>query len=152
MELRDSFRVDTPSSRVWELFWDFPRLASCLPGCEAIEVIDDSNFKAKVKQKVGPFQVAMELMMTIVDVTQGRQIVAVGSGSDRRGNRLKIIRASLAVDPISPGETQVSYDMNFTLFGRLGTLGYGVIKRKVGEMQTEFTRCITAALENSQEA
>jgi len=152
VELSDSFRVGAPASEVWELFWDFPRLASCLPGCDAIEVIDDSNLKARVGQKIGPFKVAMDLKLTIVEVTPGRRIVAMGGGGDRMGNRLKINHASLEVEAISLVETQVSYNLNFTLFGKLGTLGYPVVKRKVEEMRSEFTRRMIDALQSSRTA
>jgi carbon monoxide dehydrogenase subunit G len=152
MELSDSFPVKVPSAQVWDLFWDYPGLVACLPGCDAIEVVDESNLKVQVRQRVGPFQLAIDMQMKIIEVTPGRRIVAEGSGADRRGNRLRIVRSVLEVEPISPDETRVSYDVNFTLFGRLGTLGYAVIKRKVAEMQTDFTRHLAEALESAPEA
>ena len=146
MDLKDTFTVEAPREKVWDLFWDFPRLAACLPGCESIERIDDSNFKARVAQRVGPFQVALDLNLTLDDVQQNKSVAFSGSGGDKRGNNLKITRAALELDPVSDAETSVSYDMDFTLFGKLGTMGNSVVKRKVEEMRKEFTRRLTEAV------
>ncbi len=146
MDLKDTFTVEAPREKVWDLFWDFPRLAACLPGCESIERIDDSNFKARVAQRVGPFQIALDLNLTLDDVQQNKSVAFSGSGGDKRGNNLKIARAALELDPVSDAETSVSYDMDFTLFGKLGTMGNSVVKRKVEEMRKEFTRRLTEAV------
>lgn len=147
MELSDSFTVGSPASKVWELLWDFPRLASCMPGCEEIEAIDESNFKARVKQSVGPFRVEMDISLSIQEATPEERIVVTGSGGDRRGNSLKITRALLEMAPISPEETQVSYSIDFTLFGKLATLGYPMVKRKARDLAVEFSKRISSALE-----
>ena len=146
MDLKDTFTVEAPREKVWDLFWDFPRLAACLPGCESIERTDDANFKARVAQRVGPFQIALDLNLTLDDVQQNKSVAFSGSGGDKRGNNLKITRAALELDPVSDAETSVSYDMDFTLFGKLGTMGNSVVKRKVEEMRKEFTRRLTEAV------
>ncbi len=147
MELSDSFTVESPASKVWELLWDFPRLASCMPGCEEVEALDESNFKARVKQSVGPFRVEMDINFTIQEATPEERILVTGSGGDRRGNSLKINRAMLEMAPVSPKETQISYSIDFTLFGKLATLGYPMVKRKSRDVAIEFTRRISDALE-----
>ena len=149
MEVSDSILVGAPAARVWELFWDFPRLASCMPGCEDIETIDDSSFKARVKQSVGPFHVEMQVTFNILEVSEGSRIVVAGSGTDRRGNMLKFNRATLELTPISADETEVSYVVDVTLFGRLGTLGYPIVKRKARDLGAQFTRRIIDELDAS---
>jgi uncharacterized protein len=149
MELSDTFRVQASNSKVWELLWDLPRLAACLPGCEGIEEIDESTYRAHVKQSVGPFKVAMAMDISLQEVTPERRIVMAGGGDDRKGTRLKLNRAELEVAPVSDSESEVSYVMDITLFGRMATLGYPVVKRKAGEMREEFTRRIVAELTGS---
>ena len=146
MDLKDTFTVEAPSEQVWALFWDFPKLAACLPGCESIERIDDSNFKAQVAQKVGPFKIALDMKLTLDEVQENKSVTFSGGGSDKRGNNLKIGRAALELNPVSASETSVSYDMDFTLFGKLGTLGNSIVKRKVEEMRGEFTRRLKEAV------
>jgi carbon monoxide dehydrogenase subunit G len=108
--------------------------------------VGESSFKAKMKQSVGPFQVAMDLTLNVQEATPERRVLLTGGGDDGRGNMLKLHRTLLELEPLSADETQLSYRVEFTLFGKLGTFGYPVLKRKVEEMRGEFTRRIIQAL------
>jgi carbon monoxide dehydrogenase subunit G len=62
------------------------------------------------------------------------------------GNRLKVNRLALELGTSPSGETEVSYSMDFNLYGRLATLGHAVVKRKAEETRAEFSRRIAAEL------
>jgi carbon monoxide dehydrogenase subunit G len=151
LELTDRFTVHASSQDVWALLWDLPRVAMCLPGCESIEVVDDTNLKARFAQKVGPFQVSMDLDLVVQELTEKERIIVAGGGKDKRGNTLKLNRLMMELAPSSnhetDGETEVSYTMDFNLYGRLATLGNAIVKRKAEEMRAQFTERITAELE-----
>ena len=146
MELTDRFVATASPEDVWALFWDLPRVAMCLPGCEKIEAIDDTHLQARMVQKVGPFQIAMDLDLIVDEISEGERVVVSGSGKDRMGNRLKLSKLSLELKPGTSG-TDIAYVMDFNLYGRLASLGNSVIKRKAEEMRQEFTRRILAELE-----
>ncbi|MEE8518790.1 MAG: SRPBCC domain-containing protein [Dehalococcoidia bacterium] len=149
MELTDRFTVNASAQTVWELLWDLPRVALCLPGCESIEAIDDTNLKARFVQKVGPFQIAMDLDLAVQEISKNERIVVAGGGKDKRGNTLKLNRLVMELAPVSDGETGISYSMDFNLYGRLATPGNVIVKRKSEEMRVEFTRRITAEVEGA---
>ena len=148
MEVTDHFRVQATGAKVWELFWDLPRVAKCLPGCESIEAVDDKTYRAHMVQKVGPFQVAMDLDLSVQEVVEGSRVVVAGGGKDRMGNTLKLNKLSLELVPASETETDISYGMDFNLYGRLATLGNSMVKRKAEETRVEFSKCIRAELDN----
>ena len=145
MDLSDTFTVSAPPSEVWELFWDLPRVARCLPGCEGIEALDGGGYRARLVQKVGPFQVAMDLDLSIEEFVEGKRVVVTGGGQDRMGNRLKLSSLSLELEEAEHGTT-VHYAMDFTLTGRLAALGNSVVKRKAEETRREFSKRIAAEL------
>ena len=95
---------------------------------------------------MGPFQIALDLNLKLDEIQQNRSVAFSGGGGDKRGNNLKIARAALELDPVSTTETSVSYGMDFTLFGKLGTLGNSIVKRKVEEMRKEFTQRLKDAV------
>jgi len=148
VEVTDHFRVQATGAKVWELFWDLPRVAKCLPGCESIEAVDDKTYRAHMVQKVGPFQVAMDLDLSVQEVVEGSHVVVAGGGKDRMGNTLKLNKLSLELVPASETETDISYGMDFNLYGRLATLGNSMVKRKAEETRVEFSKCIRAELDN----
>ncbi len=147
MELTDRFEVGASPAEAWAFFWDLPRVAKCLPGCESIETTDGSGYRARMVQKVGPFQVAMDIDISVDEVEQGRRVVVSGGGRDRMGNRLRINRLALELNGPAAERTDVSYELDFNLFGRLATLGNTVVKRKAEETRAEFSRNIAAELE-----
>ena len=146
MELTDRFTVQADSATVWALFWDLPRIAGLLPGCESVEEIDERHYRARIAQKVGPFKVTMDLDLEVLESETEKRVVVTGSGHDRFGNRLSLNRIALELAPAGGSGTEVSYSMEFTLYGRMATLGSSVVKRKTEDMRVEFTRSIIKEL------
>lgn len=146
MELRDQFKVSASMDEAWSFFWDLPRVAKCLPGCESVEVIGDTTFRARIVQRVGPFSVAMDVDIELDEIEEGKRIVVSGAGKDRMGNRLRLNRLAMQLQEVGSSSTEVTYELDFNLFGRLATLGNTVVKRKAEETREEFSRRIAAEL------
>ena len=140
MNLSGSLEVDAPSDRVWELLRDPERLVSAIPGVESFKALDDTTFSARVAQRVGPFRARFDLSMTITEIDPPRRLVATGHGTETGGSssRLRIPSVVIELEPTSSGGTTVSYDIEFSLMGKLGTLGYPVVKLRAGEMARLF--------------
>ena len=75
-----------------------------------------------------------------------KRVGVTGGGNDRFGNRLNRNRIVLELAPASGSGTEVSYSMEFNLYGRMATLGSSVVKRKTEDMRVEFTRAIIKEL------
>ena len=146
MELTDRFEVSASPAEAWAFFWDLPRVAKCLPGCESIEDAGDGAYRARMTQRVGPFNVTLDMDMRIDEAEEGQRVVVSGNGKDRMGNRLHVNRLALELSEPSPGQTEVNYAMDFNLYGRLATLGNTAVKRKSEEIRAEFSRRIAEAL------
>ena len=56
-----------------------------------------------------------------------------------------------ALDPseVSPGETEVRYRSEVSVLGRLGSIGFSVMKGKVRQQGEEFARNVKAHLESA---
>ncbi len=146
MDLTDRFAVKASPGEAWAFFWDLPRVARCLPGCESIEAAGEGAYRARMTQRVGPFRVSMDMEMRVDEAEEGSRVVVSGSGKDKMGNRLHINRLALELSEPSPGQTEVSYAMAFNLYGRLATLGNTAVKRKAEEIRAEFSRRIAEEL------
>ena len=146
MELTDRFAARASPSEAWAFFWDLPRVGRCLPGCESIEPAGDGAYRARMTQRVGPFRVSMDMVMRVDEAEEGRRVVMSGRGEDKMGNRLHINRLALELSEPSPGQTEVSYALDFNLYGRLATLGNTAVKRKAEEIRAEFSRRIAEEL------
>ena len=54
MEMQGERRIPAPRQRVWERLNDPETLKACIPGCETIEKVSDTEFTAKLTARVGP--------------------------------------------------------------------------------------------------
>ena len=149
MDFSHSLVVDAPLERVWALVRD-PRLfASAIPGLQSLDVLDDTTFRAGVTQRVGPFRAQFDLRMTITDIVESKRIAATGQGTEGGGGWLKVPSAVVELEPLADGQTRLSFSMEFSLLGKLGTLGYPVIKQKAAQMARLFGENLKRALELS---
>ena len=142
-----SLSVDAPSDRVWELLRDPARLVSAIPGIESFEALDETTFSVRVAQRVGPFQARFDIRMSLTELDPPRRLVATGQGTGTGGSMLRIPSVVIDLEPTSSGGTSLSYNIEFSLLGKLGTLGYPVVKQRAGEMARLFGENLQRELE-----
>ena len=80
----EEFTVKATADAVWDFFLDPRRLASCLPGCESLEVEDATTYRVRLTVKVGFLSTTQNLRVTIIESERPRRLVSVGRGEDRK--------------------------------------------------------------------
>jgi len=147
MDFSHSLIVDAPAQRVWSLLRDAHSIAPAIPGFQALEVIDDDNFSVQISQRIGPFRARFDLRMTITEIVDLKLIRANGQGAEAGGGFLKIPSAVVEMASLGDGKTELSFNIEFTLLGKLGAMGYPLVKRKAGEMAQVFGENLRECLE-----
>ncbi len=138
MKISDSLEIEYPIQRVWDLLQDPRRSMGAMPGVQSVEIRDETTFDLTVAQRVGPFRVQFQVTMMLSEVAPPNRLVATGQGKESSGTLLRIPSAVLELESLSEDRTRLSYEIAFTLMGKLGTLGYPMIKHKAGEMSKTF--------------
>lgn len=144
MKLVQSFEVQAPIDRVWEVLIDVRRVAPCLPGAEITEATDDGKYHGNFTVKLGPTTAAYrgELEMESVDEST-RTVTMRASGQDKRGQggAKATIVSVLREDG---GVTTIDVDTDFTITGRLARFGRGgMIKDISNRLLKDFSACLT---------
>ena len=147
MDFSHSLIVDAPAQRVWSLLRDPHSIAPAIPGFQALEVIDDDNFSVQISQRIGPFQARFDLRMTITEIVDLKLIRATGQGAEAGGGFLKVPSAVVEMASVGDEKTELSFNIEFTLLGKLGAMGYPLVKRKAGEMAQVFGENLRERLE-----
>ena len=150
MKISDSLEVEFPIQRVWDLLQDPQRFMGAMPGVQSIEIRDETTFDLTVAQRVGPFRVQFQVTMNLVEVTPPTRLVATGQGKESSGTLLRIPSAVLELEALVEDRTRLSYEIEFSLMGKLGTLGYPMIKHKAGEMSKTFADNLRKELSDEQ--
>ncbi len=147
MQIGDSFVVRAPLEKVWAFLFDIERMSQCVPGVESIEVVDDKTYRGKLKIKVGPIAAAFGGTVTLTEVEPPRRVVASLEGDDKSSASVVKATFTSTLSPVGGG-TEVAYQVDMNLRGRLAQFGGPVIGATAKKMTAEFAKNMGAKLES----
>ena len=145
MKMAGSFVVPAPRAEVWEKIRDAALMASCIPGCRKIEMLSPNRYRAEVGITVGPVKAQFNLVVEISKEEPPNRIVSVTRGEE--GSRASILSAENVVSLAEvEGGTEVRYESEVALTGRLGKFGLGIMKKKTEALGNEFAAAFRAKI------
>jgi carbon monoxide dehydrogenase subunit G len=139
--------ISAPRAVVWDFLWDISRLAACIPGCRAVEVVEPyAQYTATVQEKVGPFRVSVPLTIDILTQQRPERLRAMARGRDSVVQSHVKVELDLALTEADPQHTVFQVQADVAVLGKLGTLGHSVIVRKGEEIFDQFATALQAEL------
>ena len=125
MKLTGENHINASPQEVWRALNDPAILKQAMPGCETLEKLSDTQFKATVMTKIGPVQAkfAGEVELSDLDPPNGYTISGKGSGGVA-GNARGSAKVKLVPDGAG---TKLSYDVDAQVTGKLAQLGSRLI-------------------------
>jgi len=148
MLIEGKFTLRAPIQEVWDFLLAPGTLASCIPGAEKVEAIDDKTYESVVKQKVGPISVRLKFTTTLTDIDPPRHLKAIGRGADIGKAGIFTQETTVDLTKISKDEVEVSYSSNVSITGRLATFGERIMRAKAKTAGEEFTRNLQEKLKS----
>ena len=148
MLIEGKFTMKAPIQQVWDFLLEPGTLASCIPGAEKMEPVDDKTWEGVVKQKVGPISVKLGFTQTLTEVDPPKHVKAVGRGSAVGGAGTFTQETIVDLKEIAGGEVEVAYRSNVSMVGRLATFGERIMRAKVNKVGKEFTDNLQEKLES----
>ena len=146
MRLENSFEVPAAPERAWELLMDVPRVVPCMPGAELTEVVDDSNWKAKMNVKRGPMALAFatDVNRDLADEAARRVRLAANARETRgRGAARATIESTLVA---ADGGTRVEIVTDLALTGPVAQYGRGMVEDVSSQLVGRFAQCLESQL------
>lgn len=146
LKVSEELNVDASPQEVWTLFRDTPRLAALLPGVESVVPLDEPGaeaYQARASDRIGPFKVTLKMEIRMTEAQEPSFLKANLKGSDSTG--LNRITGSLQI-MLAPASsaTQMKFEADIEILGKLATLGAVSIRRRAAEKFAEFARNIQA--------
>jgi carbon monoxide dehydrogenase subunit G len=147
-----AFEVEASQSEVWEKIRNPGLMAQCSPGCDSIEKLSDTSYRAVVAVKVGPIGAKFNLVVDVLDEEPPTKVLARARGEE--GGRASALTSDNVLRLTSLGEqrTRVEYEAEVNLTGRLGKFGLGVMKKKVEQLSVVFVASFRGRLESAAAA
>lgn len=146
MRLEQAFGVSAPVARVWAFLMDVPAMAGCIPGASAIERVDDANYTATVRTKIGPITASFGCAIAVLALDEAARTGTVEvSGRDGKIGGAVKARMEMAITD-GAGETTVRIVSDVQILGKIGNYGHGMIERRANAMLDDFVACARASL------
>jgi carbon monoxide dehydrogenase subunit G len=150
MEMQGERRIPAPRQIVWERLNDPETLKQCIPGCESIEKLSDTEFTAKVRAKVGPVSArfAGKVTLTDLDPPAGYTISGEGTGGVA-GFAKGSARVALEEEG---GETIMRYGVQAQVGGKLAQIGSRLVDGTARKLADQFFDRFAAAVNPQSDA
>jgi carbon monoxide dehydrogenase subunit G len=148
MLIEGKFTLKAAVQNLWNFLLEPGTLASCIPGAEKVEAIDDKTYECIVKQSVGPISARFKFTVVLTELDPPKYVKAVGRGEaiGKMGTFTCDVIVNLA--EIQEGEVEVSYQTNVNIVGRLATFGERIMRAKAKSVGEQFTKNLQEKLKS----
>ncbi|WP_046868361.1 CoxG family protein [Microvirga massiliensis] len=147
MTMQGEVTLPAERARVWAALNDPEVLKACIPGCQELEKVSDTEFAAVAKLAVGPVKATFKgnVILSDIDAPNGYTITGEGQGGvagfAKGGAKVRLAEAE--------GGTQLSYDVEAQVGGKIAQLGgrliNGVAKKYADQFFGNFAKLLAPA-------
>jgi carbon monoxide dehydrogenase subunit G len=125
-----------PREKVWAALNDVEVLKQCIPGCESLEKLSETEFQAVATNKIGPVKARFKgkVRLSDLDPPNGYKISGEGDGGiagfAKGGATVKLTEKD--------GGTLLSYHVEAQIGGKLAQLGQRLINGVAKKLADDF--------------
>ena len=121
MEFDGEHRIEAPRAAVWAALNDPAILASCIPGCDKLELTGPGTYAASVTISIGALKARFSGLLTLEDVIEAEAYTLKGQG---QGGVAGFVSGSARVVLEDLGEaTLLRWTATGEIGGRLASVG-----------------------------
>lgn len=138
MEIHGEFEIPASRQQVWDALNDPEVLKQCVPGCQEIEKISDTELVTKAVLKIGPVKASFKGKITLSDLDPPNSYKISGEGQGgvagfASGN------ANVRLED-RDGVTVLSYAANAEVGGKIAQVGQRLLDMTAQKVANEFFR------------
>jgi 2-furoyl-CoA dehydrogenase large subunit len=114
-------KVGAPAQRVWDMLLDPATLQAVIPGCQNVERLSDTHFRADVTLGIGPVKGRYRADVRLSDLDPPRAVTLGGSAEGALGFGSGEGRITLV--PTGNGGTTIRYVYEAAIGGKVASIG-----------------------------
>lgn len=139
VKLDKRYPVDASVEQAWTVLSDIRAVATCMPGAQITEQVDDTHYKGTVKTKIGPASMQFNGDIEVLGLdAPTRSLQMLGKGADRGGSSASM-KLSATVEPgESPGHSVLVGQATVTVSGKLAQFGSRLLVPVSDAMLAQF--------------
>lgn len=144
MDITGEHTIPADRQTVWEALNDPDVLRECMPGCEALDKVSDTEFNARVKAKIGPVKASFNTRIELQDLNPPQSYTISGEG---QGGAAGFAKGSADVNLEDNGEeTVLRYSARIQSGGRLAQVGSRLLAGTTRKLANEFFSAFAARM------
>ncbi|MGB3247291.1 MAG: carbon monoxide dehydrogenase subunit G [Sulfitobacter sp.] len=150
MQMSDTRQIKASPAEVYAALLDPGMLKKCVPGAQEVTGSVADGYVATVVQKVGPVKATFTGEVTLSDLVENTSLKIDGAG---KGGAAGFAKGGAEVHlSEKDGGTELSYDVEAKVGGKLAQLGSRIIDGFAKKMADQFFNNLQATLEGTDEA
>jgi carbon monoxide dehydrogenase subunit G len=148
VKITKKFEIKKPVTPVWGFLTDPRRVATCVPGAQITEALDDRRYLGTVSVQVGPVVTNYkgELIIERLD-PQNFEMEMVGKGLDVKGKGSASMKMVGKLRPLTHGTTEVESSSEISVTGVMAQFGSRVVEEISHQMFEQFTQSLRKNIE-----
>ena len=136
MEMTGEHPIAAPRDEVWRALNDEDVLRACIPGCEELNRVSDTELHAVAVQKIGPVKARFEGTVQLANLNPPESYTIQGEG---KGGVAGFAKGGADVSLVAePDGTRLSYAVKATVGGKLAQLGSRLINATANKIAKKF--------------
>ncbi len=144
MDISGEYRIAASREAVWQALNDPEILKQCIPGCEELDKISDTEFAGKITAKVGPVKAKFTGKVKLSDLDPPNGCKISGEGN---GGAAGFAKGGADVNLTDDGAgTLLAYKVDAQIGGKLAQIGSRLIEGTVRKTADDFFAKFTAVV------
>jgi len=145
MEFSGTQTITAPIVKVWAFLMDVNNVASCAPGFQSLEVLEEEHWKAVVAVGVGAVKAKFTMDVTRDELQEPEHMLikgrgkAPGSAVDMTGN--------MHLTALDSGETQMDWKATVVVSGTIASVGARLLQGTAERLTGQFFDCLKTTLQ-----
>ncbi len=149
MQMTDTRQIAAPPSEVYAALLSADVLKACVPGAQEVTGSPEEGFEATVVQKVGPVKATFKGQVSLSNMVENQSLTITGEG---KGGAAGFAKGGAEVRLAEKdGGTELSYDVEAKVGGKLAQLGSRIIDGFAKKMADQFFNTLQETLEGPAE-
>jgi uncharacterized protein len=144
MDMSGEFTVNAPREAVFEALRDASSFVRFVDGVSDLKEIDSTHYEAKFETRVAYMKFKFAVTVEVTRIEQPSVIEAKIEGSPL-GVVGRPTASTITKLTDAGSETKVSYTVQSTLAGKLGSIGQPVLRSKAKDMEKQFAARLRSA-------
>ncbi len=145
MEFSGTQTIAAPIEKVWAFLMDVNNVASCAPGFQSLEVLEEERWKAVVSVGVGAVKAKFTLDITRPEKQEPEHMTMKGRGK-APGSAVDL-SGDMQLTALESGETRMDWKAVVVVSGTIASVGARLLQGMAERLTGQFFDCLKTKLQ-----